>query len=238
MELKYKSTEKGLDNSFYVRRENIPYHEGNWHYHEEFELIYIIRGEGLRIVGDSLSNFRPPQLALVGPWLPHLWKNVESGDSDEMVDIIVIKFNELFHGQEIFALPEFSKINELLKQVKRGYIFGEKTIEAVHNYLIDIANGTGAERFINLMHVFRVLSQVNDFQLISSPGFMLPTTIAGERRLCKIIDFISNNFIREISLVELAVEAAMTHGSLCRVFKSLKKESPTTYKTKYSILNR
>lgn len=44
MELKYKSIDKGLNYSFHVRRENIPYHAGNWHYHEEFELIYMIKG--------------------------------------------------------------------------------------------------------------------------------------------------------------------------------------------------
>lgn len=58
MELKYISADKELNHSFHARRESIPYLENNWHYHEEFELIFIMRGEGIRILGDSLSEFR------------------------------------------------------------------------------------------------------------------------------------------------------------------------------------
>ena len=65
MKLRYKSAEKDSNQSFYLKRQNDPVLDSNWHYHEEFELIYIIRGEGIRIVGDNLSNFGPGQLVLV-----------------------------------------------------------------------------------------------------------------------------------------------------------------------------
>jgi AraC-like DNA-binding protein len=231
VELKYKSERKELDQSFYVKREHVPHHEGNWHYHEEYELIYILRGEGLRIVGDSLSNFGPPQLALVGPWLPHLWKNVESPEDDVSVDLIIVKFNQLLSGWDIFSLPEFEGIFNLLKLSKQGLIFGENTIALVHQILFDLSKAEGAEKIIHLLNVLKILSESEDFETISSPDFMIPTTVLGENRLSRIINFISNNFTKEISLDELALEAAMTPSSLCRFFKN------RTNKTIFQFIN-
>lgn len=232
MELKYKSADKGLAHSFHVRRENIPYHGGNWHYHEEFELIYIIKGQGIRIVGDNMLDFRHPQLALVGQWLPHLWKNVESNNGDGLIDIIVIKFNPLFQGQDIFSINEFYTIKNLLKQAKRGLLFKKNTIAKIHEKMICLSESKGAERFVKLIQVLEILSQTNDVESLSSPEFSLPTTtISGENRLSRIINYISDNFNHEISLKELAHESALTPSSLCRYFKSC------TNKTIFGFIN-
>lgn len=232
MELRYKSTNKGLTDSFHVRRENIPYHDGNWHYHEEFELIYIIEGHGIRIVGDNMLDFQSPQLALMGQWLPHLWKNVESESGEGLVDIIVVKFNPKFNGHDIFSIPEFNQISELLKQTSHGLLFGKSTINKVHKKLIRLPECTGAERFIKLFQILEILSCANDLELLSSPEFTLPvTTVSGENRLKRIINYISNNFTREISLEELARESALTPTSLCRFFKN------NTNKTIFNFIN-
>jgi len=231
LKLKYKSEDKEYNQSFYLRRENVPYHEGNWHYHEEFELIYIIRGEGVRIVGDSLSNFRATQLVLVGSWLPHLWKNVESNQNDETVDIIIIKFSRFIGGQEIFSIPEFYEISNLLNQSSRGLAFGEKTVKKVHKLLLNMSTSDGSDKIINLLLVLKLLSEVDDYKMLSSSEFTLPTSISGENRLSRIINFISNEYANQIALEDLAKEAAMTTSSLCRFFKS------RTNKTIFQFIN-
>lgn len=229
MKLKYKSSNVSINNSFFVQRENIPCHEGNWHYHEEYELIYIMSGEGIRIVGENLSNFRPPQLALVGPWLPHLWKNVESEEG--MVDIIIIKFTSSFNGQNLFDIPEFFQISKLLKQSKRGILFNTDTINKVNNLLIKLPETEGAERLINFMHILNILSQSEDSEILTFSDFFLPSSVEGENRLSKIINYISDNFYEQVSIEELASVAAMTPSSLCRFFKN------RTNKTIFQFIN-
>jgi AraC-like DNA-binding protein len=231
VELKYKSVDKGYSQSFYLSRETNPYLGGNWHYHEDFELIYIIKGEGVRIVGDSLSHFRPVQLVLVGSWLPHLWKNDELHLNDDSVDRIVIKFTRLIGGQDIFSIPEFEGIVNLLSQSQRGLIFGEKTISKVHKILLDMSTCDGATKIINLQLVLKILSENNDYNYLASQEFTLPTSVSGENRLSRVINYISENFTNEISLVELARVAAMTPSSLCRFFKN------RTNKTVFQFIN-
>ena len=57
MQLKYSITENEDHQSFFVERKTIPYFGVDWHYHEEYELLYPIIGTGVRIVGDSMEYF-------------------------------------------------------------------------------------------------------------------------------------------------------------------------------------
>lgn len=108
MKLKYRLINRQLARSFHIYRQTNPYQESNWHFHEEYELIYTIKGKGLRIVGDDISDFDSPQLALIGSKLPHLWKNNPDDSRNQKVDVVIIQFNRLFAGQDIFSTPELA----------------------------------------------------------------------------------------------------------------------------------
>ena len=48
-----------------------------WHFHPEIEIMLITKGRGTRFVGDSIENFEPFDLVMVGSNLAHVWKNSE-----------------------------------------------------------------------------------------------------------------------------------------------------------------
>ena len=50
--------------TYLSRRHTLPNFGTVWHYHPELELHYIIRGEGVRFVGENISNFNAGELLL------------------------------------------------------------------------------------------------------------------------------------------------------------------------------
>lgn len=48
-----------------------------WHFHEELELVYIIKSTGTRFVGDSIEKFEAGEVVLIGKNVPHMWLNDE-----------------------------------------------------------------------------------------------------------------------------------------------------------------
>jgi len=218
LELKYHSYEKSELESFYVERKKMPYFGTNWHYHEDFELLFTIKGEGVRIVGDNMNHYGDNDLVFLGSSLPHLFKNEEK-NAPEPVDYIVVKFNNLFSGQPIFSLPEFSQITQFLKLANRGIVFSKETTTKISKQIIKLSESTGADRIINLMIVLKTLSNEKDFQLLASESFSLKSSTKGEDRIQKVINYIADNYTKDLTLDDLAAVAFMTTNSFCRYFK-------------------
>lgn len=231
MKLKYKTVDKLRNQSMFAKRENIPNLDNNWHFHEEFELIYTIKGNGVRVVGDSLSHFKNTELVLVGSGLPHLWINEDVEEDDGVVDVVIVKFTEKLSGKELFTIPEFSGIYRMLKESNRGILFCKEDIGKVHDLLIDITKYQGAQRIINLLSILQLLSESDDCSLLASLEFSLQSSSTDDDRLGKIINYISHNFTEQITLDDISKETAMTTNSLCRFFKS------RTNKTVFQFIN-
>jgi AraC-like DNA-binding protein len=88
-----------------------------WHLHREMEMTYIERGQGLRVVGDSIAPFCGPELVLLGSNLPHCWHGLRRSSG------YALQFHwPLEHP--LRALPEFSALRVLFERAKRGLHFG------------------------------------------------------------------------------------------------------------------
>jgi len=51
------------DESFYIGIFQDNLEKSTWHYHNNFEISFITEGSGKRIVGDSIEEFQPDDLA-------------------------------------------------------------------------------------------------------------------------------------------------------------------------------
>ena len=154
MRLVLKNTETVVNDRLSIYKKEVPCLDASWHYHAEFELLYISRSNGIRFVGDNVSPFSPGDLVLVGPYLPHLWRNDVSyfeNDQPNSVKTIVLKFTRNFIGENTFNNPEFSGINHLLEKSKYGICFGKNISSSLHNDLINIIDLSSVEQSIKLL---------------------------------------------------------------------------------------
>ena len=72
MKLVLKNTDTLVNDRLSVTRKDVPCLDAAWHYHSQYELLYITKSTGIRFVGDSVTHFEAGDLVLVGPYLPHL----------------------------------------------------------------------------------------------------------------------------------------------------------------------
>jgi len=219
LKLRYKSFNESNFSSVYAKRKKAPYFGVNWHFHDEFELMYIIKGEGVRVVGDRMDYFNKEELVFLGSGVPHVFKNDKNASQNE-VDYIVVKFNRIIGGQDLFKIPELAPINRFLKRAGKGLIFSDTTVMKLKKQLIKLAKSKNEDRIILLLKVLKILSAQEDYNELSTDTFLLKNTSAGEDRTKKVINYISENYNKNISLEDLASISYMTTNSFCRYFKN------------------
>jgi len=233
------------DNTLQNKRLNVlkkekPCLDSEWHYHAEYELLYISKSFGIRFVGDNVSPFNPGDLVLVGPYLPHLWRNDASYYKDENNEIsvktIVTKFTKNFIGDNTFENPEFSKVAKLLKQANYGICFGKKISEKLHKEIIELPTLSRPQQSIQLLGILDQLSNTKDKTILSSSD-MRQYTSEHSQRIDTVLKFISDNYTLNISLNDVSEVACMTTNSFCRFFKKMTNKSFTQFLNEVRIRN-
>ncbi|MEX0288284.1 MAG: AraC family transcriptional regulator [Flavobacteriaceae bacterium] len=220
MKLQLKTVEESTLSSIYVKRMLKPHLGGDWHFHKEFELIYFLKGQGMRIVGDHISNFQKGELVLVGEWLPHLWRNDASTSRETGADFIVVKFTKSLYGVDLFSIPELTRIKSLLTQSDRGVLFSAPTRSKVHGLLLELCSSEASEKLIIFLKILQILAGDKNSKKLSQEKFSLSKEEHGGNRLHKVINYISANYARNITLEEISGIAVMTPPSFCRYFKT------------------
>ena len=167
--------------------------------------------------------------------LPHLFKN-EVHDSSEEVDYIIIKFSPSLIHTFVDNVPEFSNIKTMLEKSRRGIIFQSMDSYVLLEDIIRICEFSGANRLIQLLKTLNRLSRIENTRNLASDNFNPATgNIEKEDRLQRIINFISENYVREISLQELSDLAFMTTNSFCRFFKERTGKTAFQFIREYRI---
>ncbi len=239
MKLILKNTDSVVNERLDITRKEIPCLDSSWHYHAQYELLYISKSYGIRFVGDSVGQFSPGDLVLVGPHLPHLWRNDPSyykADDTNKVKTIVIKFTKDFIGEGNFNKPEFSAINQLLEQSRFGVHFGEEVSKKLRNDLLGIVDLSPVEQLIKLLDLLCRLSLTDNRTVLSSTDMRQYTT-EHSQRLDTVIKYISDNYFNEIDLTEISDIACMTTNSFCRFFKKMTNKSFTQFLNEVRIRN-
>lgn len=167
-----------------------------WHYHPEYELTFILKGEGKRLVGDTYETFKAGDLVLLPPMLPHTWISEQPQQGNCLA--IVIKFSQTFLNQ-ICPLPELASFNKLLSTAARGLQFtGSKSKEAVPLLKL-LLHG---DAMIKLTSFLRVLNEITHAKAIpiASSHYKPLKGNENQQRLNAIFKYVEKEFRSNISL--------------------------------------
>src|SRR3954467_8624509 len=116
-----------------------------WHYHPEFELVYVEADAGIRHVGTHISTYTQSDLVFIGGNLPHLNFDYRLRSDYHQ---IVIQLRTDFMGHAISTSPEFAAINRLFKTAGLGIAFDGETKTLVAQKLKDLSGLNSYEQMI------------------------------------------------------------------------------------------
>jgi AraC-like DNA-binding protein len=202
-----------------------------WHYHPEFELVYIVRSSGNCFIGDAIERFEPGTLMLLGSNLPHGWFNKPKyfkEASKLKAESLAIHFSMDFMQVNLKNIPEFQQISHLMERSKVGLLFGKATQEQAYRLLVEMTNQDAFNRLLSFLQILRCLSEAEDYRTLSSAGYVKMFRETNDR-LGRVHEYIMNNFNRDISLTDVADIALMNKSAFCRYFKKATKKSFSQY---------
>ena len=204
-----------LVNSFNLERFDVPYH-----FHPEFELTLIVKGEGKRYVGKNMADFEDGDLVLLGSDLPHSWKSGSILTPGFHAKSIVAQFDKNFLGPDFFEKPELSSIRNLLKVSAHGVHFNGETAQCVGSKMNVLAQETDAFRkMLLLLDILETLSASKEYVLLDQDGVVATQLSSNRDRINAALGYIVDNFRNDIVLNEVSAVVNMSPNAFCKYFK-------------------
>jgi len=223
-----------ISSSITVKREITPYMDYPWHYHPEFEIIFVEKSYGIRLMGNHIGNFNDGDLMFISPYLPHVWRNdpdFYQGNKDRFVDVYVIHFREDALGQHFFELPEFVHIKKLFQLGQQGILIRKEGHKEISELIKSVYYASEVERLILFLKTLDTLARLKEFELLSSPGYANSINKTDTDRIRIVIDYLMQNYQKGVHLETAARLVNMNKSSFCRYFKL------RTHKTFSDFLN-
>jgi len=203
-----------------------------WHFHPEYEILYIIEGTGTSFVGNNTEHFKSGDLALIGSNLPHFWRSDEMYYNEEStlkINYIVIQFPGDIFRDKLFNYPEFNIIQQLLDRTSRGIRFLPPFSQQAGKSIIKLAKSEGFDRIIRLLQLLHEFAKTNHYKILAGELYNKQSHDFKDDRLTKVLHYLNTAYLDKIMLEKIAALANLHPSAFCRYFKDKTGKSLTEY---------
>ena len=189
-----------------------------WHYHDDYELHFIVATSGKVFVGDHVGQFSPGHLVLTGPRLPHNWiSQIEPGKEVALRDMVVQFRKDLIKTMAGVA-PELGSLLSLLERARHGIEFEAIDTDQVKIAFEKIRDSKGPERIVCLIDLLNKLSVQTEYTLLSTSAIRLRADQASQNKIDQVTLHICENYAQDISLGDMSDLVGMNNSAFSRFF--------------------
>jgi AraC-like DNA-binding protein len=201
----------------------------SFHFHPEYELTFILSSTGTRYVGNHFEDFKENDLVLLGPDLPHCWKNypVQKGKASA----IVIHWSQNFIDKKWLDSEDFISIKKLFQYASNGVRFN--TAGGFKQQLKNLTKLNSFEKFHYFLKILQRLSLCDDISLLTSQNDMHALNYTNNERIGLSLDYIREHYAQKINLAEVAQVNKMTEEAFSRFFSKVMRKSFFCYLNEY-----
>ena len=210
-----------VDSSFIVEQEMTTQFANPFHFHDGYELTFIIRGRGKFYGGNQVMNFAEGDVYFFGPQFPHYFVNEKTSlDEEPPAHSIAIQFKPDFLGKELFEKPDFSEIKKLLRIVESS---GLKilTPRRVTEKLFQELSEPGMNRVVLLLQLLDRLASLpnKDIEVITLHYYDNTDSHKAFSKLDAVYRYVLENFKEDVNSKTAASLAFLNEAAFCRYFK-------------------
>ncbi|MBO4665719.1 MAG: helix-turn-helix domain-containing protein [Paludibacteraceae bacterium] len=221
---------------FYVGERHKTFFEYPAHCHEVYELNFVENAAGVtRTIGDSHETIGNLDLVLMtGSKLVHVWEQGTCPQHD-IYEITIHISPDIFFSP-LMDKRAFVSIHRMIVRAQRGLAFPEAAIRILREDIVNLAQSN--DSFASVVRLFNLLyrlSLVEDARELSSSSFVNAREENEDERVVKIKDYIAENYMRDLSLKELADRVCMAPDSFSRFFRNKTGRTPNRYIIDYRL---
>jgi AraC-like DNA-binding protein len=234
----FQKIDADINQSFFVGHRISKYFPNPFQFHPEIEILLVLKGTGTRIVGDSISRFRPGDLVMIGQNVPHVCYSDDEYTKEEsslISESIFILFKTEIFGNQLLSLPEFKCISKLIVDSRRGIKLKGKTCKEATSLIMSLNNSEGAKRIILLLSLLELIASGKEYQFLSSPLVQNSINTYDSDRLDRVYTYVINNFHHEISIEKACSIANLSKYAFCHYFKKITNKTFVRFLTEIRI---
>jgi AraC-like DNA-binding protein len=200
--------------------------QGSW------ELSYIVRGDGIRTIGDTKERFQAGEIVLVVPNMQHQWCfNTPTDSKDGMIENITITFSPALLSNLSSIFEEMEEMVLWYNELDESILLPKESNLTIKDIIWKMLHQDDCERLLSLLSLLVLIwksdrkRQVGHFQIDRN------TEIVN-----KVVTYLHCNFKRQITIKQIATYVGMNGTRLCSLFKRKKQTTIMQYLLDYRMM--
>lgn len=187
------------------------------HYHPEYQVTAIVRGDGVLYAGNSMGLFREGDVLLIGSDVPHLFKSAKRPGNPGIYGVSLF-FDRMSFGKLFFDLTEMERVKDLLDESNRVMKVPGRVDSELYKA---ITRSPKLENEHLLINFLQILSQFCDSQreYLNSAQYRRKLNQNEGGRLNEVLAYTFEHFREEIKIEQIAKVACLSRSQFSYFFK-------------------
>jgi AraC-like DNA-binding protein len=203
-----------------------------WHYHPEYELIFISGADGTRHIGEHISRYHGSDLVFMGPYIPHL--NFDYGLRTHY-EKIVVQLKEDFLSDAFRTIPELSDIRNLFARARHVVTFRGRTKEHIGEKLKELGRLSHFRQLVHLLEIFQMLATSSESESLHVAPVAQRYNLKEQQRLKRIYHYVQDHYQEKINPQTMAELCSLSMAAFCRYFRKMTNMTFTEFVNEYRI---
>lgn len=191
------------------------------HSHQEAQLMWIKKGEGVLVVEDTLHPFKENDIFFLGANQPHVFKSMSQDGLFNESRSISIFFDPHGKLKSLFSLGEFESLNHFINRNSCGFKVPEAYFNQISERVVQLKSADELDKLMQFFYLLRSLASISK-ETVPLCAERIESAIQSNgnvSRMTLICNYIKENYKKELTLEDVANHANLTPQAFCRYFK-------------------